>query len=621
MKGPIQLTVPLLTAAFALLAVPSAMSDDGLPRATGFIPSPMGHTLRACKMENTKRGALLRATADALPSKWDSRERGWITPVRDQEELNTCWAFVALATIETQLLKSGRGTWDLSEKNMVNHRAIAVHYNAGAFANTAAGYLLRWSGPVLEAYDVYVGNSNDWPRYPSPALTPALHVQEVVWVPPLDGTAASRTTYKAAIREYGAVATVIGWYNQYESGANYYCYKVENLNHAITVIGWDDDYKASNFARTPSGNGAWIIKNSWGTGNGDNGFYYVSYYDKTFAKVENGSVYIPAEEDTSYDTVHGYDRGGPLYDASNPDDMTTPFSNDRQAVVLTAAAGERLAAVGVWTRLSPKPYEITIYTNVTRGTDSPIAGGVLALTQAGTLMRPGYTLIPLSTEIPLVANTNYAIVYRQTGSEPRSSVVAAELAYADDPVYGRSDYTYGNGYIGWTDESTGSITWQDAVEAGRNDGTGWANRGWALCIKAYTRNAVTAPASEMPGATEDGTAMLADLESRYSSTLFYETFAFGPLARLVGANGHSLWARWLTTGFDPAIPESQDFTVSLDMSGGSPRISWEPNLGDSNRTYTVWGRDSLAPEDTWRTVDRNNPAATGARFFRVTVEQ
>lgn len=603
MNRPMQMATLALTAASVLFTSVYAIADDVAPRATGLIVSPQNEALRAFEVKRLRRGTLLGSAKDALPSKWDAREQGWITSVKNQENLGTCWSFAALATIETQLKKSGRGTYNLSEKNMVSHRAIDVPYDGGAYPYTAAGYLLRWSGPVLEAYDQYIGNTNDWPKHPSPTLTPAFRIQDVVWVPPLDGTDESRATYKAAIREHGAVCTVIGWYfdDKYEKGANYYYNGAGYQNHAITVVGWDDNYAASNFATTPPGNGAWIIKNSWGTYWGNNGFYYVSYYDTTFARSTNGSIYIPAEDGYAYDTAHGYDCAGPVDDVSSLD-------SDLQAVVFTAAPNERLAAVGVWTRLYPKPYEIAIYTNVTRGAASPVAGGVKALVQTGTLTHPGYTTIPLQSEIPLADGTGYAVVYRQTGDESLSTVVANDLAASNDPIYGRYKYTRGNCYIGKT-MSNSTVNWQDLYD-----------RNWALCLKAYTRYANAASVGELPGATEDGTAMLADLETRYP-TLFYETFGFGSIAGLVGGNGHSFWSRWMTTGFDPSIPEDKEFTVSIYFSpSGLPRLSLDPDLG-ARRTYTVWGRDSLAPEDAWREVDRDNPSADGASFFCVTVSQ
>ena len=83
---------------------------------------------------------------------------------------------------------------------------------------------------------------------------------------------------KQAVMDYGAVG--ISYYaytysgfasNQYYNAdtAGYYCYDEQTTNHAVTVVGWDDDYPAQNFPTAPEGNGAWIVRNSWGSDFGE----------------------------------------------------------------------------------------------------------------------------------------------------------------------------------------------------------------------------------------------------------------------------------------------------------------------------------------------------------------
>ena len=92
---------------------------------------------------------------------------------------------------------------------------------------------------------------------------------------------------KLLISEYGSVSTMI----YMDNSGKYYCpdtaascYPFDGVvNHAVTLIGWDDNYKKENFSSNSgvTTDGAWIVKNSYGTSWGDDGYFYISYEDKS----------------------------------------------------------------------------------------------------------------------------------------------------------------------------------------------------------------------------------------------------------------------------------------------------------------------------------------------------
>ena len=625
--------------AFSALA---AFAGEPPPFVPGLLPNAPGKEIRVRALKPARRAPLLQSAPEELPAYWNSASNGWVSSIKSQGTLGNCWAFAALATIETQLLKSGRGEYDFSEKNMAKLCGMEFgYYGNGAYSYTPAGYLLRWSGPVAEEKDPYVGTKDAWPSANSPALPSELHVLDVIRIPALDGTEESRAALKHAIRDYGAIATSMHWSDSCTcSNKTYHCHMYSaSANHAVTIVGWDDNLPKELFRDPPESDGAWIIKNSWGTGIGEGGFCYISYCDTGFAR-NDGSVYLPAAEGApTYDAVHGYAIAGPHYDTSISNEGCFPqLDSDLQAVVFTAASGESLAAVGLWTAVYPYEYEISVYTNVVRhatsrwdevvpcdystktyGTvypsEDPLEGGACALTQSGVLSHGGYTTVPLACEVPLASGASYAIVFRKTGSAD-SIVVATQTPAPDDPIYGQCGFRPGNGYVGWS-RNDATNRWYDAYDYGLYAAD---DNGWALGINAYTCISGAVRASDFPSATDDGAKMIAELAStnavHSAATCFNGTYGFDSLAKLVGANGRTLWASWLL-GLDPADAEVRDIALAIDVSGGVPRVFWDPAL--PGRMYTLYGCDSLSSAASWYVVPTNELDTTSARFFRLSI--
>jgi hypothetical protein len=310
-------------------------------------------------------------------------------------------------------------------------------------------------------------------------------------------------------------------------------------------------------------------------------------------------VYIPAAENEEYTAVYGYDKLGVVKTDEGSDYSLV-------AAAFTSACNEELAAVGVYALEAPKPYTLSIYTNVQRGASSPVSGGVLARIQSGTIERTGYTTIHLEEPVALADGSNFSVVYAPGGTTRDHCVC---MSFSE---YSSCSPQRGNTYFASTyNDSGGTVTnWIDAVE--HPVGASIA------CLKAYTRTTRTAE-DEGPALSDDGAAALGDLATTNAAAYAQFGESFGAFANLVGANGRTLWTSWLA-GFDPSDPSANVLLLSIDMTGGSPSLSWSPDLG-ADRSYTIWGRDGLSPTDMWGIVQPAELETTSARFFKVSVGQ
>jgi C1A family cysteine protease len=334
----------------------------------------------------------------AFPDRYDLRTLGRVTPVKDQGACNSCWAYGTYASLESFLMPAEE--WDFSENNMKNSHGFDWGPCEGGNSIMSTAYLGRWSGPILEADDPY-DPAND---YSPPGLVPQKHVQKVLFLPSRTGPS-DNDRIKHAVMTYGAVKTSIYWASDYYDAFNYgyYYYGSNPGNHCVAVVGWDDDYDSSNFIIPPPGDGAFLIKNSWGTAWGDGGYFYISYYDSIMGRGDD-AVFQNAEPTTNYSSVYQYDPLG-WVSALGYDLDTAWFAN-----VFIAEESEQLAAVSFYSGAVNSSYEIYIYVNPV----SPPVGSVVGSSESGALSYPGYHTIVLSTPVELVDGDQFSVVVKLT---------------------------------------------------------------------------------------------------------------------------------------------------------------------------------------------------------------
>lgn len=390
----------------------------------------------------------------SIPYQYNYETVGRIAKASNQGNLGTCWAFASLTALSTVLMP--QEDYSFSVDHMSLNNSFNLGQEEGGDYTMSMAYLLAWQGPVLEKDDPYGDGIT------TEDLEAVKHVQEVQIIEAKD-----YETIKKMIFKYGGVqssfyASVLndntGNTRYYNADTNSYCYIGDaKPNHDIVIIGWDDNYPKENFNADIEGNGAFICRNSWGSDFGDNGDFYISYYDTNIG-VHN-VVYTRVEENDNYDKIYQSDLCGFVGQLGYGED-TAYFAN-----VYTAGSNEQLKAVGFYATGIDTEYSIYVCENY-NDVSSLNKRSEPILT--GKVKNSGYYTVDLENSINLTEGERFAVIVRIT--TPNSERPVA-VEYAHNYQTQSVDISDGEGYV-----SLKGITWESAEESNNCN----------VCLKAYT---------------------------------------------------------------------------------------------------------------------------------------
>ena len=399
--------------------------------------------------------------------------------IRNQSPYGTCWGFAPTSLAELSVLNNDGTLLDLSELHSVY---FAYHYTSAdgkdgvKYLPTASYNYLSMGGDPSFIYHTYAnwvgaadektapyseaaatlesGLSNDI------AMNDSAHLRNFYIV-----NKADRKYIKQLIKEYGGVGMSYYDDNQYYdySTNSYYSTVSDNTNHAISVVGWDDD-KVTN----SSNKGAWLVRNSWGSNEYSHfGYFWMSYdepsiYDRVYALdcvSDTGS-----SDDDFYDHNYQYDLS-----AYSQYGWIGTGTSSTIANIFTATGTQLLKAVGVETQNPNINYTVNIYTDIANSSNPE--SGTLVRTQTGSFTYQGFHTIKMDNPLTLTKGETFSVVIKLESMDGKSGAYYVM----------ESSYNLGNAASWYCGGEKGqsfyyNYGWRDMVES----------MGGNVRIKAYT---------------------------------------------------------------------------------------------------------------------------------------
>ena len=359
---------------------------------------------------------------DEFPESFDMRNVYGMTSVKSQGTYGSCWAHAAIASAESSLLAEVPYI-DLSEL----HSSYYAYYGydqlnspsddpieilaEGGNSRIITNLWSQWIGPVNEdrmKYDElsYFGSPADIGRMQNMA---DYHLRNAVCF-----------DYTKDRSNYDEVNSIVKnfVYNGLAVDISYMSDKIRNwdsdyntsnsnrkprfANHAVTIVGWDDTFPAGRFRNFATKDGAWLCKNSWGTDDGDDGYMWISYCDRS---LEDFAVF-ELDDVNEHDKIYQYDSFIPVQTISAYE-TAAETGPSYMADIFTADERSEISAVGTYIYNAGTDYEITVYKDV-RDPSDPSSGVPSAVTK-GRCDLTGFFTLDLDEPVTVDKGERFAV--------------------------------------------------------------------------------------------------------------------------------------------------------------------------------------------------------------------
>ena len=365
----------------------------------------------------------LKSRATSGLARYDSFAAGRLPPIRNQRPYGSCWAFSVIGAMEADLIADGadRNSVDLSELHLAYFAYNSCFDEKGCSAGDSYRYI-KQSWPLLDQGGTQglaahvladmVGAASEasvpysWGESYAPGPFEGRAFKDARLLNCYELNPKDRDGIKSAILQRGGVSASVFWDNPFYSYTynSLYCPGDHFCNHAIMLVGWDDNFPASSFALDkPSGNGAWLVRNSWGLDDyGREGYFWLSYYDPSFL---DEIVYVIDAGEGQYDHCYSYamDPHALVYFEQYYDFSGSVTAEQRFMV----DGGEEISAVGFDIMSSDARVGISL------------SLGDRTVETSAAVGSPGLYTVPLPTPLTVAQRSEVRLTLTFTGSKIR----------------------------------------------------------------------------------------------------------------------------------------------------------------------------------------------------------